>query len=196
MREHERSTLSDLLMTMAPFTANEIEQALKCFVFRHHAAKDYLFSAGDVSRELYFVTKGIGRYFYIDPDGHERNKTLVRKGGLFASTNSIVVGGPSPFYAQALVDCKTASIPYPELVMLSQDNQHWNTFLRTLLERILLAMEQRKTALLMLSAKERYLQFLEEFGEDAQAIPLRQVAMYVGITDVSLSRIRKELGLT
>ena len=196
MLEKEQSTLSELLLGIAPFSASELEQAQCLFSIRRFSAKDRLFSAGEVNKDLYFVTEGFGRYFYIDPEGHEKNKMLVRKGGLFASATSIVGGKPSPYYAQALIDCTTVSIAYPELVKLSLEHQHWNVFLRTLLERVLLGMERRKAALLMLGAKERYLEFLEEFGGDAQAISLRQVAMYVGITDVSLSRIRKELGLT
>ena len=56
--------------------------------------------------------------------------------------------------------------------------------------------EKREAGLLLLSAKERYQSFLCDFSEEIQHIPLRQVAMYIGVTDVALSRIRREMGLT
>lgn len=56
--------------------------------------------------------------------------------------------------------------------------------------------EKRDAGFLLLNAKQRYQQFLHEFGHDSDRIPLRHVAMYIGVTDVTLSRIRREMGLT
>ncbi len=50
--------------------------------------------------------------------------------------------------------------------------------------------------LLMLSATERYKQFLQNNPDIAAALPNYHIASYLGITDVALSRIRRRMGLT
>lgn len=196
MDKNVELTLCEILSSISSFDGLDLRGELSAFSFKALSPKEFIFSEGDTHCDVSIVIEGIGRYFCIDIEGGEKNKALIRKGGVFASASSIVEGKPSPFFAQAITRCTIASIPYCDLVALGSRCHSWNTFLRKLLERILLRMEKRKTDLLMLSAKQRYLDFLREFGTDAEHISLRQIAMYVGITDVSLSRIRKELGLT
>lgn len=196
MNSEAKSSLHDIISNISSFGGLEINKELKEFTFKIISPKDCIYSAGDIICDVSFVVEGIGRYSYIDMEGNEKNKTLVRKGGVFASANSIVAGKPSPFSAQAITQCTIATISYGRLVEMGEKCHSWNVFLRKLLEHILLRMEKRKIDLLVLSPKQRYMDFLREFGADADQIPLRQVAMYLGITDVSLSRIRKELGLT
>ncbi|WP_245601039.1 Crp/Fnr family transcriptional regulator [Marinobacterium jannaschii] len=170
--------------------------AIKYFTFHTHMPKDYIFHRGDLVRDVYFVIDGIGRYFYIDEEGNERNKSLVRTGGAFASLSTLVEDCPSPFFAQAITQCSTASIKYDCLIELSRENYNWGEFLRKIYERLVLKKEKREAGFLLLTAKERYEQFLNEFGDEGRKIPLRQVAMYIGVTDVTVSRIRREMGLT
>ncbi|MCG9677577.1 Crp/Fnr family transcriptional regulator [Vibrio sp. Isolate23] len=178
------------------FDQSDLDLAKKFIHFNAYQPKDYIFCQGDFPPEIHFVIDGIGRYFYIDHDGNERNKSLVRIGGAFASVSTVVDGSPSPFYTQALTPCLTASITYKNLLYLADSHRSWGIFLRRLYERLVIKKEQREASFLMLSAKERYLAFLQEFEQDSHQIPLRHIAMYLGITDVTLSRIRREMGLT
>ncbi len=89
-----------------------------------------------------------------------------------------------------------AEIRYADLVTLSEKNLNWGRFVRKIYEQLVLKKEKREAALLQLSAKERYLRFITENQPLSRSVALRHIAMYLGITDVSLSRIRKELGLT
>ncbi|MDY0137098.1 MAG: Crp/Fnr family transcriptional regulator [Thiomicrospira sp.] len=192
---HE-NLLRAFLCQVVPFADDELERSLGLFRFHCFEPKDYIFCAGDSVQTIHFVLVGIGRYFYVDQDGSERNKSLVSKGGAFASMTSLIEGQTSPFYTQALTACVTASIRYEDLQKLASDSPRWMAFILTLYERLVLKKEKREAGLLLLSAKQRYVQFLQEFGADGELIPLKHVAMYLGITDVSLSRIRREMGLT
>lgn len=196
MENTNQQLLKNTFSAFISLNQSDMDIALPYFTFRYCHPKEYLFLSGELPLDVHFVLNGVGRYFYIDQNGIERNKSLVRKGGAFASISSIVEGSPSPFFAQALTECVIASISYSNLVELSKSNNNWGDFVRKMFERLVLKKEKREAGFLMLSAKERYLQFLKEFGADSQEIPLRHVAMYLGITDVTLSRIRREMGLT
>lgn len=194
--DSKQQCLRELFAQVTLFSEKEWAAAMELFSFREHHPKEHIFSAGDDIKDIYFLMDGIGRYYYIDKEGKERNKSLVRKGGAFASLKTTIKGMPSPFFAQAINLCSTAFIKYEDLVKLSIEYYGWGTFTRKSLEHLALKKEEREADLLLLTAKERYLKFLEEFETDVEEIPLRHIAMYLGITDVSLSRIRKEMGLT
>ncbi|CAK2502823.1 Crp/Fnr family transcriptional regulator [Vibrio splendidus] len=196
MENTNQQLLHSAFFSLVPLSQADLVLALPFFRFRYFAPNEFIFLSGDVISDVHFVLDGVGRYFYIDKNGNERNKSLVRKGGAFASISSIVEGSPSPFFAQAIASCTVASISYSNLLDLSKTNSNWGDFVRMMFERLVLKKEKREAGFLMLSAKERYMQFLTEFGEDSKNIPLRHVAMYLGITDVTLSRIRREMDLT
>ncbi len=188
--------LFEILQNLAPFSRKKWEGALPLFVFKTYAANEMIFSADDKPMQIHFLIEGIGRYFYIDIEGKERNKSLVKSGGAFASISTLVSGDGSPFYTQAITTCSTGAIAYDDLINLSEQNKNWATFLRRVYENLALKKERREAGFLLLSARQRYEEFLSEFGGQSDLIPLKHVAMYIGITDVSLSRIRKEMGLT
>ncbi len=196
MNDNNPRLLRTTFSRLSPLGQDDIDEALSFFSFKTYQPKAPIFSVGDNVPDIHFVLDGIGRYFYLDADGNERNKSLVRAGGAFASISSLIQASPSPFFAQSLTQCTLASINYETLVALSRTNQNWGEFLRKMFERLVLKKEKREAGFLLLTAKERYQDFLTEFGNDSQKVPLRQVAMYIGVTDVTLSRIRREMGLT
>ncbi|KZN30518.1 hypothetical protein N480_06055 [Pseudoalteromonas luteoviolacea S2607] len=191
-----RQLLQSILTTLVPFDEQELGSALPHFKFNEHAPKAHIFRCQDIVSDVYFLISGVGRYYYIDAQGKEFNKSLVKHGGAFTSIGSLIERQPSPFYAQALSTCITASIPYERLLGLARANLNWSEYVRKVYEQLALKKEKREAGLLLLSAQQRYQQFLDDFGDQAQHIALNQVAMYLGITDVSLSRIRNKMGLT
>ncbi|MFD2205823.1 Crp/Fnr family transcriptional regulator [Kiloniella antarctica] len=186
----------EIVQNLVPFTAGDWESALPFFSFKTYAVSDIIFSADDKPMQIHFLIEGIGRYFYIDIEGRERNKSLVKAGGAFASITTLVSGEGSPFYTQAITTCTTGAIAYADLITLSEQQTNWAIFLRRVYENLALKKERREAGFLLLSARQRYEEFLSEYGAQSDLVPLKHVAMYIGITDVSLSRIRKEMGLT
>lgn len=165
------------------------------FKLKHWESGEYIFRAGETPQRLHFVLEGLGRYYYLTPQGKERNKSLTRPGGVFACMRSLIANQPSLFSTQALTNNLTACISYSELIQLADSYTAWNHLTRTLLEGLAMRKEQREASFLLQNAQQRYEGFLREYGEDAQHYPLYQVAMYLGITDVALSRIRAKMGL-
>ncbi|WP_085909137.1 Crp/Fnr family transcriptional regulator [Kiloniella majae] len=184
-----------IIQKLSPVSSYEWRDAKPLFASRSYCAGDVIFSAGEKPKVIHFLTHGIGRYYYIDSEGHERNKSLVKAGGAFASISTVVNGEDSPFYTQAITPCETVAIDYDDLIRLSEESKNWATFVRRIYENLALKKERREADFLMLSARQRYEGFLAEFGAQSNLIPLRQVAMYLGVTDVTLSRIRREMGV-
>ncbi|MCG7534582.1 Crp/Fnr family transcriptional regulator [Pseudoalteromonas sp. OOF1S-7] len=188
--------LHTILNQISPLDQALTSRVAHAMHIQHYPPNATIFACGDKVKTVSFLLDGIGRYFYLDRQGNERNKSLVQPGGAFTSVSSLVTGCPSPFTTQAITHCSTASVHYSTLIELSEQHIELATFVRRLYERLVIKKEKREAAFLMQSATERYQTFLLEFSETCHQIPLRQVAMYLGITDVALSRIRNQMGLT
>ncbi len=188
--------LRQRLSELHPISDASWKAAIDHLTTKSWKAGETVFAAGDSDQRVYFIADGLARYYYIDPDGRERNKSITGPGGALASMDTAINGVPSPFFTEALTELRTVAITYAHLVMLSEKHSDWAVVVRRLLEILILKKERREAEFLMLSARQRYENFIAEFGSDAGRISLRQVAMYLGITDVALSRIRREMGMT
>lgn len=71
----------------------------------------------------------------------------------------------------------------------------WNKLLIALLEKGYSIKEKRERDLLLLDAERRYKIFLQDFSVLESTIKQHQIASYIGITPIALSRNRKKMGL-
>ena len=156
---------------------------------------DHLFEAGENVSELFFIVKGLLRFYYLDLEGKEHNKSFAFSGGIVSSITSLVKNQPAPFYIQALSDALIYALPYNKIVAMGEVDSHILKLQCSMLEQLAIKKEQREADFLLLNATQRYEKFLSEFEPIADQIPNYHIASYLGITEVALSRIRKKMGL-
>lgn len=149
-----------------------------------------LLRAGETPAALWWVEQGLLRASFLDASGRERNHAF------YPEQQWLGLPGPpqpSPVSLEALEPSRLCVLPYAAL----QQWQAEEPGLAELLWQGLSAQVQRLTAReqqwLMLDAGQRYQRFLAEEPELAQRLKQRQLASYLGITDVALSRIRRRL---
>ena len=156
---------------LVPLSATELDSASSFFTLKHVSAKQHIFEAGNTVPNVYFLLDGVGRYYYIDQEGNEYNKSIVTVGGAFTSVTTIIGNQPSPLFTQALTSCTLAEVDYRDLVNLAQSNLNRANLLRKYYERLVIKKEKRESELLMLGEKERYLSFLDEFERAQETSP-------------------------
>lgn len=146
---------------------------------------------GDQGDAILFVAEGLLRSYYISPKGEEVNKHFFLAGSLAAPLTSLVTGAPSPVYIGALESSRILQARYRDVLSLYEEYPVLNKVGRVAVELAWVAKERRETQLIMLDARQRYRAFQEEYPGLERRIPQYQVASYLGITPVQLSRIRK-----
>jgi CRP-like cAMP-binding protein len=102
-------------------------------------------------------------------------------------------GSTSPIDVQAIEPTKTLGFPSSLVPKLVARSPAWNGILKTHLEALAHRTEQRALSLLEHTPEARYRQFMAEEPQLCERLSLKQIAAYLGITDVSLSRIRRRL---
>ena len=184
------------MKSISPLSKEAKEMALpylKIDIFRPNSP---IIDAGDNVVDSYFVLSGIARYFYINDKGKEYNKSFITDGDVLMSFSSFLMQMPSEYFIESLSELVTIKISHKNLKNLTSNSLEWHQLYVSFLEKVLIQKIDRESDLLLLNAKQRYLKFLNNFKEIETLISNYHIASYLGITDVRLSNIRRELHLT
>ena len=153
--------------------------------------KTYLLLPGDISKHVYFIKSGALRSFYIDSDGNEKVSWILIENDIVVSVNSFFTGNPSVEYLEAVEDCELLQLSKSHLEEIYTKHPQFNYIGRKLIETYYVRSEEQAISLRTLSAKERYERFLSHEGYLLNRIPLGYIASYLGMSQETLSRVRK-----
>jgi CRP-like cAMP-binding protein len=140
-----------------------------------------------------FVCEGDFRQFY-ELEGEEKTTYFYFEGHLMSAYFSCITGMPSRLSIEALTDARILRFSYSTLLELFSQSHNWEKFGRLLAEYLAMGLEERMVDLLTLSPEKRYQQLLQSNKRKIlERIPQQYIASYLGITPVSLSRIRNRI---
>lgn len=155
---------------------------------------DYLLREGQISRDIYFVCKGVITSQYITDDGGTHIKNFFLEGNFAASTVSSLLFTPSAFGLQALEDSVVLAMDYRNYRQIILESETLKTFYISYLEKNwVIENERKQIAFATQTARERYLTFLKEYPNLEERVSQLHIASYLGVTPTQLSRIRKNL---
>jgi len=190
--------LRDVLAQFSPLPQTLWDSLTPQLATEAVARGDHWLQPGQAASHMAVVQQGAFRQYYITADGTEYTVYFSLEGSLVCAYSQYLQGQPCGFYLQALEPVKLQSLPlavlfqqealYPEVPQLA----------RKLAEYVFINLESRLHGLLMLSPEDRYLRLLTHpptcLLEGAppvwERIPQKYLASFLGITPVSLSRIR------
>ncbi|MGN6420181.1 MAG: Crp/Fnr family transcriptional regulator [Pseudobacter sp.] len=153
----------------------------------------YYHEAGKIFREVIFLTEGVMRVCYYNNKGDEITKYFFDENHFIADVASLNQGIPAVEYVQAVTDCTYIAISKNALDELSMTIVGWDMIIGKITAKGMSDKVNRISPMMADDAKERYLRFLTNFPTLANRIPLSYLASYLGITQSSLSRIRRKI---
>jgi len=153
----------------------------------------FLIQEGEMGKELGIVLDGAMRHFYMK-DGEEKTTYFYFENAFVGPFMSCLSGKPSQMSFEALTDTHLLMFPYKRLQEMYAISHTWERFGRLIAEWAVMGLEERMVGLLTLSPEERYIQLLKSNKKKIiERIPQHLIANYLGITPVSLSRIRNRV---
>ena len=179
------------LQSTGRITATQAGEIAGGFVAKTLRRHEFLLEAGQVSDDYLFLDQGCLRAFAYDPQGHDITTGFHVSGQVVFEVSSFFTRTPSAEYIQALTDCTGWCLNFEQLNALFHARSEFREFGRALLVRGFAALKTRMLATITEPAAARYNRLLRASPELFQHVPLKFVASYLGITDTSLSRIRK-----
>jgi len=175
---------------LEPEDFDEIFQYTKEITLR---PKDVFIDLGSKNTNVGFIVKGLIRAYFIDEKGEEKTVLLRLENQFIASHEVIILNKPSRFIYEAVENTILVSVDYNVLKRLINSKpkleQIKNDFLLMMLSESLTRMEE----FILLSPEQRYLKIINSNPGLLNRVPDKYIANLIGITAVSLSRIRKRI---
>jgi CRP-like cAMP-binding protein len=154
---------------------------------------DYLLKEGKVEKSYWFVESGFIRSYIIDTEGNDITFNFYASGDVVIDYPSIFFFAPTRENIQALTDCVCWEIDVDSFQELFGSVPNYREQQKALLVGSYFALKEHSISLIADEAKDRYLKLLKEKPHIIQNVSLKHIATFLGVTDTSLSRIRKEI---
>ncbi len=163
--------------------------------FRTLKKKRYFAEPGIVCKDIGFIVKGAVRYYHIK-EGEEITGYFSFENEFVSSYKSYLTQSPSLTYIQALEDTELVGISHKDMQLMLNNPMlayKMERFGRLVAEHYLICYEDRVSSFITKTPEERYLDLLNTGRDILQRMPQHYIAHYLGITPVSLSRIRRRI---
>ena len=174
-------------------TPDEAELLLKSATHRRYLKGQYVVQQGDVCRYENFVVKGCLKAFYVDQAGNEHIVMFAIENWWVSDLGSFLTQTPSDYHVQCLEDTELIQFTFVQIEAFYLEIPKLERLFRIIVQKAYVASQKRLVNNFSLPAKQRYLQFREQYPEIEQRVPQYMVASYLGITKEFLSKIKKQL---
>lgn len=165
------------------------------FQIRKIEKNAFFIREGDLSHEIAIVKSGIFYSYYIEKSGLEAIKYFYPEETVLLSYYAYLTGNKSSYYIQALEDSEIYVMKLCDLKKIVEGNYQLLYLCKKVLDEILVMKEEHASSFTRFNNTERYQQFQNTYPNLEKRVKQYQIASYLGITPVSLSRIRKKLDI-
>lgn len=174
------------------FKKEELEEIIQQYQRVEFSKNEYLITEGSTANFYYFIESGYARSYVIDLEGNDISTNFFSATDIVIDWHSYFLKAKCRENIQAVSACVAWKITFENFMKLF----HLEAFReigRTRLVNNYFELKSHSISIIADPAKERYLNLIKTKPGIVQNIPLKQIATYLGITDTSLSRIRKEI---
>lgn len=181
-----------LMNGLVSFSEKEKQLFESAWSFKQIPKNHLLVKEGQIAQELYFINSGLLRLYYQKES--EFITGYIFREGLFASSHdSFLQQQPSMQFLESLEPCELLSISFEKMEELYRTIPQMNVLTRKVAEQRFINAQRILSSFLLDSPEERYRKFAAQNNDLFLRIPHHIIASYLGITPVSLSRIRKRI---
>ena len=163
------------------------------FIEKNFSKGDFFLKEGSLSNGYFYLEKGVMRSYAWDTDGNDVTTGFYTGNSVVFEVSSFFNRTISKENIQAISDCSGWLVTYDELNRLFHALPEFREFGRHILVKGFTALKTRMLSMITETAEERYEKLITIHPELFRDIPLKYIASYLGVTDTSLSRIRRKI---
>ncbi|MGX5856017.1 Crp/Fnr family transcriptional regulator [Dyadobacter jiangsuensis] len=169
--------------------SKEWEALSSYFVLREVAARTVLLREGEISKTMFFIKSGCLRT-WINHDGKEITTQFFFEGDSVSSIESFRTNQPSLYNIESLEPCILQTISQRDFQTVINNSAALRKSFEDRLFARLFQTQQLAFSYLKNNPEKRYQELIQQYPHIVQRVPQHYIASYLGITAVSLSRIR------
>lgn len=183
-------SLYQRIRTLSAIPESEWLRAETLGTERRYGKRQIFLNPGDSAGRFALVIEGLFRIYRISPDGKELTKAFRTEGDFVGAYAEMLQNLPSRTAVQSLEDSRVLEFSSRDFESLEAGHECWRILGRRVAELHFIYKDEREHELLHYSAEERYRRFMQEFPQVASRLAQHEIASFLGITAVALSRIR------
>jgi CRP-like cAMP-binding protein len=157
------------------------------------AASEIYIPEGKIFKKIFYIKKGLLRIFFVTESGEEKTFFFRWEGQIGAIPECIFDNQPTRQTWQALEDCELMEIDFDIVEKLSENNISLIKIRLGFAEKMFLDALKRVESFVLDKPEERYQKLIIQKPEIVKRVADKHIASFIGVTPVSLSRIRKRL---
>ncbi len=189
MEENYKKQISQIF----PFEKDELDEILKLIKFKKIPSEKVLLWEGDIASKLFIIMKGCLRTYLIKADGTEITAQFFIENQMVSSFESAFTKMPSRYYIETVENSTLGIVQIDHLKkFLTESPLKKDFFINFLITRLVHYMNHNASFILD-KPEERYLNLIKTNPDLVSRLPKQYIASYLGITPVSLSRIRTRI---
>lgn len=158
--------------------------------FKSFKKGEFVVKEGEYCRYAFLIRKGILRTFLLTSGGDQRTIRLAREKEFTSAAQSFLNGKPSDEFIEAVEDCRVIQIDTKRLYELAETNIRILKLTHEGIKEAFNDSIKRIEFFTVLTPEQRYKSLMESSPDLLQRVPQKYLASFLGITTVSLSRIR------
>lgn len=182
-----------LVNKVSPVSEGSLDLMSDLILVEVYEKGDVFIDRGKKNNKEYFVYEGVCRSFLLSPEGEEVTISYFLEGSILSPNKTRTANQISHLNFQALTRLTVASLNADQFEQLMINHIDIREFGNMVLQNELLAKVEKEIGLASLNAKERLILFREKYHILENLISHADIASYLGITNISLSRLRREL---
>ena len=183
----------NILLSICPMSEISLEAILDIVEFIEFQKDEVFIEKSKRNSYEYFVLEGVCRSFLLNPEGEEITISFFTDSSIISPYTARTSNGFSNLNFQALTPLKLGVMDAIRFEEFMVENLEIREFGNRVLRKELNQKVEKEIGMASLTAKERLLRFREKYPILENLIPHTTISSYLGITNISLSRLRNEL---
>lgn len=152
-------------------------------------AKTLLLSEGQIANTLFYIQKGCMRLFFCH-EGKDVTFQFFFEGDFVSSFDSLYKRQPSLFSLESIEPAELLAIKREDFFRVIEQNGDLRKWYEEKFIDRFRVYQQLFLSHIKYTPQQRYEELLKTYPQIIQRVPQHYIASYLGITSVSLSRIR------
>ena len=181
------------IQKILPMPSQKVDEIIKDFYFLELPANEFLLKENKISTNTYFLETGIIRSYIVNTEGKEITTNIFSAPCFVNDFLSFFKKQPGKENFETLSPCALYAMSFEKLQVNFHSFPEFREFGRMMLVTNYSNLHDRMLGMIKDTAETRYLDLMKKHPSIFQNVPLKIIASYLGITDTSLSRIRKEI---
>ena len=186
-------SLNKMLNAYVPIGTEACQLILEKGIIEPYSKNEIIFHVKRLNEFEYFQLEGLSHRFNVDSKAQVLTTGIYQNGVIITPNFARTKNGQSIFSLQALTDCTFLKIPINIFEELRHQNQQIEKLSHKVVEQEFSKCLNLEVLFRSCSAKERLIHFRNNYSQLENIIPHSIIASFLGITAVSLSRLRNEL---